>query len=65
MPRKKAAVPPKNKVFRSVEDIRATYLPDATATFGADTLADPERAASVMAVHIMRDVRATVARRRR
>lgn len=55
----------KAKVFRSVEEIRATYLPHAAAAFTERTLDDPDRVASVLASHIMQDLAQEVSRARR
>jgi hypothetical protein len=55
----------RTKIFRSIEDVRATFLPQAIVTFGANFLDDPVSTGSVLASHLMRDLAATVTRARK
>jgi hypothetical protein len=53
---KQRATQDKPEEFASLEEIRTTYLPRATAGLATDTLDNPRRTGSVLASHLIQDL---------
>lgn len=53
------------RVFRSIEEVRETYLPRAKSIYSEGALDNPQQVAAVMAANIVREVAQDVEANRR